>query len=108
MEVVIGRFEIYLVTLDPTVGAEIRKTRPCVIISPDEMNDRMQTVLVAPLTSMSRPLPFRVDSEVGGKRGQIALDQIRAVDRHRLVKRVGKLDRHTSRLTVKTLLQMFS
>jgi mRNA interferase MazF len=91
MGVVVRRFEIYVVNLDPTVGHEIRKLRPCLVISPDEMNRHVQTVIVAPMTTKGRPYPTRVPCTFQGKRGQIVLDQIRAIDRVRLVKRLGKL-----------------
>src|SRR5215217_5750671 len=101
---VIERFGVYLVTLDPTVGAEIRKTRPCAVISPDEMNQVLRTVIVAPLTTSSLGFPSRVDSTFAGKRGEIALDQMRAVDKRRLVKRLGALDRATAKSVVALLL----
>ena len=91
MGVVARRFEVYAVNLDPTVGHEIRKLPPCVIISPDEMNRHVQTVIVAPMTTKGQPYPTRVACTFQGKRGQIVLDQIRAIDRMRLVKRLGKL-----------------
>lgn len=87
----IQRFEIFLVNLDPTIGREIQKTRPCVVLSPDEVNRHVQTVIVAPLTTKGRPYPTRVPCTFQGKRGQIVLDQIRTVDRVRIVKRLGKL-----------------
>ena len=105
---VVHRFEVYLVTLDPTLGAETRKTRPCVIISPDELNATLLTVIIAPLTAVTRNFPFRVDSRFAGKQGQIALDQARAVDKKRLGKRLGKLDRATSGRVVRTLVEMFA
>jgi len=92
MGVVARRFEVYVVNLDPTVGHEIRKLRPCVIVSPDEMNRHVQTVIVAPMTAKGQPYPTRVACTFQGKRGQIVLDQIRAIDRIRLVKRLGKLN----------------
>ncbi|WNZ43634.1 type II toxin-antitoxin system PemK/MazF family toxin [Leptolyngbya boryana CZ1] len=85
MAMVVRRFDVFLVQLDPSVGSEIQKTRPCVIISPDEMNRLLKTVLIAPLTSVRRNFPFRVDCQFQGKAGQIVLDQIRAVDKARLV-----------------------
>jgi len=91
MGVVARRFEVYVVNLDPTVGHEIRKLRPCVVISPDQMNRHVQTVIVAPMTSKGQPYPTRVPCTFQGKRGQIVLDRIRAIDRIRLVKRLGKL-----------------
>ena len=91
MGVVVRRFEVYGVNLDPTVGHEIRKLRPCLVISPDEMNRHVQTVIVAPMTTKGQPYPTRVACTFQGKHGQIVLDQIRAIDRVRLVKRLGKL-----------------
>ena len=91
MGVVARRFEVYVVNLDPTVGHEIKKLRPCVVVSPDEMNRHVQTVIVAPMTTKGQPYPTRVACTFHGKRGQIVLDQIRAIDRIRLVKRLGKL-----------------
>ena len=91
MGMVVRRFEVYLVNLDPTVGREIRKTRPCVIISPDEMNRHVRTVIVAPMTTKGQPYPTRVACVFQGKRGQVVLEQIRTVDNSRLVKRLGKL-----------------
>jgi mRNA interferase MazF len=91
MGVVARRFEVYAVNLDPTVGHEIRKLRPCLVISPDEMNRHVQTVIVAPMTTKGQPYPTRVPCTFQGKRGQIVLDQIRAIDRTRLFKRLGKL-----------------
>ena len=105
---VIERFGVYLVPLDPTVGAEMRKTRPCVVISPDELNDLLRTVVVAPLTSGERQVPYRIDSSFAGKRGQIALDQMRAVDKGRLVKRLGRLDEKAAARVTRALLEMFA
>lgn len=86
------RFDVWLVSLDPVQGSEIAKTRPCVIVSPDVLNRHLATVLVAPLTSTIRNYPSRLHCMVAGKNGQIALDQIRAVDKHRLLKNLGELD----------------
>jgi mRNA interferase MazF len=105
---VIERFGVYLVALDPTLGAEIKKTRPCTVISPDESNLSLRTVIVAPLTTAVRRYPSRVDCKFGGKNGQVAIDQIRAVDKARLVKRLGMLDTATSKRIVAVLLEMFS
>lgn len=91
MGLVARRFEIYLVNLDPTVGHEMKKLRPGVVVSPDEMNRHVQTVIVAPMTTKGQPYPTRVACTFQGKRGQIVLEQIRAIDRVRLVKRLGKL-----------------
>jgi mRNA interferase MazF len=87
---IVERVGVYLISLDPTLGAEMKKTRPCVIISPDELNRHLRTVIVAPLTSSMRAYPFRVDTKVAGREGQLAIDQIRAIDKSRIVKRLGK------------------
>jgi mRNA interferase MazF len=107
MAMVIEQFGVYLVTLDPTIGAEIRKTRPCIVISPDELNQNHLTVIIAPLITVVRKFPFRVDCTVAHRRGQIALDQLRAVDKQRLVKRFGRLDPATSSKVRSILLEMF-
>jgi mRNA interferase MazF len=104
----IARFEIYLVSLDPTVGSEIRKTRPCLVISPDEMNRHLLTVIVAPLTTATRTYPSRVNCRFQGKQGQVVLDQVRTVDRARLVKKLGKLDRRGASKVLNILQQMFA
>jgi mRNA interferase MazF len=91
MDLVARRFDVFLVNLDPTIGSEIRKTRPCVVLSPDELNAYIRTVIVAPMTTKGRPYPTRVDLTFRGKRGQIVLDQIRTVDQSRLVRRLGRL-----------------
>jgi mRNA interferase MazF len=87
---VVKRGEIWLAALDPTVGSEIQKTRPCLIVSPPEMHDHLRTAIVAPMTTGSRPAGFRIALSFKGKRGLVLLDQIRAIDKQRLVKRVGK------------------
>ncbi|HSE84368.1 MAG TPA: type II toxin-antitoxin system PemK/MazF family toxin, partial [Thermodesulfobacteriota bacterium] len=89
------RFEVYLVNLDPTVGAEIQKTRPCLVVSPDEMNRHIKTVIVAPMTTKGRPYPTRVSCKFEGKEGQVVLDQLRTVDKTRLVRRLGKVSQQT-------------
>jgi len=86
----INRFEVYLVNLDPTVGSEIQKTRPCLVVSPDEINHTIRTVIVAPMTTKGQPYPTRVSCRFQGKKGQVVLDQIRAVDRSRLVTKLGR------------------
>ena len=101
------RFEVWLVNLDPTVGSEIRKTRPAVIVSPDELNGPMRTVIVAPLTT-GKSYPFRVPTEVGGKVGVAAVDQLRTVDKRRLVKSLGALDSETSRTLLDAIAEMFA
>ena len=99
--------EIWLVKLDPTLGSEMRKTRPCLVVSPDEMNDPLRTVMVAPLTTAERPYPTRIRIRFQGKTGQIALDQIRSVDQSRAVKKLGRIT-DTMAASVSTLLvEMF-
>jgi mRNA interferase MazF len=102
------RDEVWLVTLDPTQGVEIQKTRPCLVISPDEMNQHLQTVIVAPMTTVTRPYPTRVPVRFQGKRGQVALDQLRAVDRQRLVQKLGTVSASIAQAVSATLLEMFS
>ena len=103
----INRFDVYLVSLDPTQGHEIRKTRPCTVISPDEMNHHIGTVIIAPMTTKGRSYPTRIDCSFQGKQGQIVLDQIRTVDKSRLVKRLGKLQTGTSGRILEVLTEMF-
>lgn len=105
---VVHRFDVYLVNLDPTVGSEIQKTRPCAVISPDEMNRWIRTVIVAPMTTKERPYPTRVDCEFQSKQGQVVLDQIRAVDKERLVRKLGHLDATTQVAVLATLTEMFA
>jgi mRNA interferase MazF len=97
-----------LINLDPTVGHEIQKTRPCVVVSPPEINAHLSTLLVAPLTSGSRPAPFRIATTFQGKSGLMLLEQIRAVDSHRLVKKLGQLDVLTLRSTLAVLRALFT
>ena len=104
---VIKRFEIYLVALDPTVGREIRKTRPCLVISPDDMNDHIATVIVAPMTTKGRPYPSRIPCRFRNKTGQIVLDQMGAVDKERIVRRLGVLDARVQREVLFTLAELF-
>ena len=105
---VIERFNIFLVRLDPAAGAETAKTRPCVIVSPDELNRAISTVIIAPMTTVRRGWPTRVEVKFQGKHGEIALDQIRAVDKSRLVKRLGKLDSETADAALDTLGELFA
>jgi mRNA interferase MazF len=100
--------EIWLVSLDPTQGSEMRKTRPCLVISPDEMNRHLRTALIAPMTTVERAYPTRVSLTFRGKHGQVALDQIRAVDRQRLVRRIGKVSAATAQAVSTVLVEMFS
>lgn len=102
------RGDIYLVCLDPTMGSEIRKTRPCVIISPSEIHDHLRTALIAPMTTGARPAPFRIAVNFQQKQGLIVLDQIRAVDKVRLVKHIGSIDRSTLAEVLAVLQEMFA
>lgn len=92
---VIRQYEVYLISLDPTIGHEIKKARPCVIISPDEMNKNISTVIIAPLTTQSRFYPTRIPLKFTGKEAWIVLDQLRTVDRKRLIKKLGEIDQKT-------------
>lgn len=104
----VDRFDVYLVTLDPTVGREIKKTRPALVISPNEMNHNISTVIVAPMTTKARSYPTRVGCHFQGKSGWIVLDQIRTVDKKRLVKHIGQMDTKTSQKVLDTLSEMFA
>lgn len=104
----INRFEVYLVKLDPTVGSEIQKTRPCLVISPDDMNHSLQTVIVAPMTSKGKAYPMRVACRFQGKKGLVVLDQIRTVDHSRLVRRLGRLDSKIAAAVLNVLHEMFA
>jgi mRNA interferase MazF len=103
----VRRFDIYLVNLDPTVGSEIRKTRPSLIVSPDEMHRHLRTVIIAPMTSVVRGYPTRVPIQFRRRNGEVALDQLRAVDRERLVRRLGAADRGTAAQVAAKLTEMF-
>jgi len=108
MGMVIARFDIYLVALDPTEGYEMKKTRPCVVVSPDEMNRNIQTVIIAPMTKRGRNYPTRVPVTFQGKQGEIVLDQVRTVDKSRLLNKLGKIDQNTGRQVLSVLSEMFS
>lgn len=108
MALVAKRFDVFLVSLDPTVGSEIQKTRPCVVVSPNEMNRHVRTVIIAPMKTKEKPYPTRVACEFQGKSGQIVLDQIRTIDKTRLVKRLGQLSRDEQRAVLNTLSEMFA
>ena len=108
MAVVASRFEVHLVRLDPTEGREIRKTRPCLIISPNEMNRHIDTVIVAPMTTQGREYPTRIPVRFQRKSGQIVLDQIRTLDKNRLVKRLGKIDDATAQKVLALLNEIFA
>lgn len=104
----VRRFEVYLIVLDPTVGAEIKKTRPCVVISPDEMNSTIRTVIVAPMTTKSRPYPTRIACQFEQRQGSIVLDQLRTVDQQRLQKRLGTIERSTQAAVLDALAELFA
>ena len=104
----VGRFQVYLVNLDPTIGSEIKKTRPCVVVSPDEMNQHIHTVIVAPMSTRGRSYPTRIDCRFQKKRGQVVLDQIRTVDKRRLVRSLGNLDPRTATKVLDVLSEMFA
>ena len=103
---VMKQYDVFLIGLDPTIGHEIRKVRPCVVVSPDEMNEYLGTLIVAPLTSRSKPYPTRVPCKLRGRSGWIVLDQIRALDKRRLIRRLGALDADTVRAVKGTLKEM--
>lgn len=105
---VVRRFDVYLVNLDPTIGGEIRKTRPCLVVSPDEMNRFIKTVIVAPMTSKGTTYPTRAACRFQGKRGRVVLDQIRTVDKTRLIKRLGKIEKQTQAEVLSVLGEMFA
>lgn len=102
------RGDVYLISLDPTIGREIRKTRPCVVVSPDELNEHLSTFLVAPLTTGGYAYPFRSSCRFQKKDGNIVLDQIRTIDRRRLVKRLGRITPATMTKVLRTLQDMFA
>jgi mRNA interferase MazF len=104
----VRRFDVFLVNLDPTVGSKIRKSRPCVVVSPDEMNRYVRTMVVAPLTTSSRPYPSRVDVRFAGKDGQVVVDQLRTTDKTRLAKRLGVLDPDEAASVLEVLKEFFA
>jgi mRNA interferase MazF len=104
----VPRFEVYLVQLDPTHGSELRNTRPCVVVSPDEMNRYLRTVIVAPLTTQARSYPSRVAVTFGGIVGQVVLDQLRTIDKARLVRRLGALDQPSAAAVLTVLAALFA
>ena len=104
----VKRGEIWLVNLDPTVGSETRKSRPCVVVSPGEMHDHLRTVIVAPMTTKGRPVPFRIGITHGGRKGLILLDQMRAVDKSRLGRKLGAVPAKTLTSTLYTLQEVFT
>ena len=108
MGLVAKRFDVYLICLDPALGSEINKTRPCLVISPNEMNENIATIIVAPMTTKGRNYPTRVNVLFEGKSGQIVLDQIRTIDKTRLMKKLGKIDDLTAKKVLNLLSEMFS
>ena len=105
---VVHRFDVYLINLDPTVGSEIKKIRPCLIISPDEMNRHIRTVIVAPITTAGKEYPTRISCTFKKKKGQIVLDQIRTIDKSRLIKRLGTIDPNTQLEVIAVLQRLFA
>ncbi len=108
MAVVVTRFDVYLINLDPTMGSEIQKTRLCLVVSPDELNRQIATVIVAPMTTQSKAYPTRIACTFQGKTGQIVLDQIRTVDKTRLVKRLGRVSEEEQQTVLQTLANVFA
>ena len=108
MDIVVSRFDVFLIRLDPTQGREIRKTRPCLIISPDEMNRHIGTVMVAPMTTRGRSYPSRVHCRFQGRDGQIVLDQLRGVDRRRLTRKLGRIDSRAGDTVLTVLAEIFA
>jgi mRNA interferase MazF len=104
----VKRFEVYLVTLDPTVGREIRKARPSAVVSPDEMNRNIGTVIVAPMTTKGRHYPSRVQCRFRGQEGEVVLDQLRSVDKSRLIRKLGHLDKRTGDSVLRVLAEIFA
>ena len=105
---VVKRFDVFLVALDPTLGSEIKKTRPCLVISPDEMNAYISTVIVAPLTTKGRPYPTRIPCRFRGKAGHVVLDQIWTVDKSRLLRRLGRVGEGVQAQVLAALAEMFA
>ena len=108
MALVVSRFDVFLVNLDPTQRHEIKKTRPCLIISPDEMNRFIGTAIIAPMTTKGHDYPSRVPVTFQRRKGQIVLDQIRTVDKSRLIKRLGRIDKETAQKVSDVLQEMFA
>jgi mRNA interferase MazF len=108
MAMEVKRFDVYLVNLDPTVGSEIQKTRPCLVISPDEMNRNIRTVIIAPMTSAQKVYPTRVSCTFQKKKGQIVLDQLRTIDKARLVKKLGTIDSKDQLEVISILQRLFA
>jgi mRNA interferase MazF len=105
---VVKRFDVYLINLDPTIGREIKKTRPCLVVSPDDMNPFIKTVIVAPMTTKGAVYPTRVPCRLQGRRGQVVLDQIRTIDKARLLRKLGRIDQRTQAVVLSILNEMFA
>ncbi len=108
LAMVVKRFDIFLINLDPSVGSEIKKTRPCLVISPNEMNKHIGTVIIAPMTTKGKSYSTRVPCIFQGKEGQIVLDQIRTVDKSRLVKKLGEISYESQKLVLAILAELFA
>jgi len=108
MAMVVNRFDVYLINLDPTIGSEIQKARPCLIISPDEMNRHIRTVIVAPMTTAGKDYPTRVSCKFKKKKGRIVLDQIRTIDKTRLIKKLGSINPETQVEVISVLQRLFA
>jgi mRNA interferase MazF len=108
MAMVVKRFDVYLVNLDPSVGSEIKKTRPCLIISPDEMNGNIRTVIIAPMTSTRKQYPTRVSCSFRDKDGEVVLDQLRTIDKTRLIKKIGTIDLKDQLEVISVLQRLFA
>lgn len=108
MAMVVKRFDVYLVNFDPTLGSEIQKTRPCLVISPDEMNRNIRTVIIAPMTSAQKEYPTRVSCTFQKKQGQIVLDQLRTIDKARLIKKLGTIDSKDQLEVISILQRLFA
>jgi mRNA interferase MazF len=108
MGMVVVRFDVFLVALDPTIGSEIQKTRPCIVISPDEMNLHLATVIIAPMTTKGKVYPSRVPVNFQEKAGYVVLDQIRTVDKTRLIKKIGTINTDDQKAILAVLAEMFA
>jgi len=108
MAMVVKRFDVHLVNLDPTIGSEIKKTRPCLVISPDEMNRNIRTVIIAPMTSAKKEYPTRVSCTFQKKKGHVVLDQLRTIDKSRLIRKLGTIDANAQLDVISTLQMLFA
>lgn len=104
----VKRFDVYLINLDPVVGSEIQKTRPCLVVSPDEMNRYIRSVIIAPMTTAGKDYPTRVSCSFKKKKGRVVLDQIRTIDKIRLIKKIGTIDSETQLKVISILQRMFA